>query len=250
MFRAMVNKAVDERDGQKVARRLREAILRLELRPGLVLDEADLAEQMEVSRTPVREAIIQLISDGLVQRHGRKAIVATMDFDEVPKLYDALLVSSRLIHRLAAEHRNDADLAAIREAMLEFEQSTDVSNGVERSEANLRFHLAISRAAHNRHFAAFYDSALLGTIRLARACFAQTSTVEYLGPTTREELAGHLAETERQHRVLYDAIAAQDVELADQLAVDHYVLTRNRVEKVLFRVDPAVEHFDLSVSAG
>ncbi|KGJ03199.1 GntR family transcriptional regulator (plasmid) [Paracoccus versutus] len=241
-----MNRSVDERDGQKVARKIREAILRLELRPGLVLDEADLAEQMEVSRTPVREAIIQLISDGLVQRHGRKAIVATMDFDEVPKLYDALLVSSRLIHRLAAEHRTDDDLAAIKKTMLAFERSKDVSNGVERSEANLQFHLAISRAAHNRYFSAFYDNALLGTIRLARACFAQVSTVEYLNPTTKEELAAHLAETERQHRALYAAIQACDIELADRLAVDHYVLTRNRVEKVLFRIDPAVEGLDLT----
>ena len=74
----------DERDGSKVARQIREAILRLELRPGAVLDEADLAATMNVSRTPVREAIIQLISDGLVERQGRKALVATLDFDEVP----------------------------------------------------------------------------------------------------------------------------------------------------------------------
>lgn len=242
----MEQRPVDERDGQKVARRLREAILRLELRPGVVLDEADLAERMEVSRTPVREAIIQLISDGLVQRQGRKAIVATMDFDEVPKLYDALLVSSRLIHRLAAEHRNDEDLAAIKKAMLEFEGSAGASNGVERSEANLRFHLAISIAAHNRYFSSFYDNVLLGTIRLARACFAQTSTVEYLNPATRDELAAHLKETERQHRLLYEVILAQDVELADRLAVEHYSLTRNRVEKVLFKSDPVIEGFDLS----
>lgn len=240
---------IDERDGQKIARMMREAILRLEMRPGLVLDEADLAEQMNVSRTPVREAIIQLISDGLVQRHGRKAIVATMDFDEVPKLYDALLVSSRLIHRLAAEHRSEDDLLALEKTMLAFEQSTDASNGVERSEANLQFHLVISRAARNRHFAAFYDGALLGTIRLARACFAQESTVEYLNPTTKEELAAHLAETERQHRAIFDAIKARDVELADRLAVDHYVLTRNRVEKVLFRSDRAIENLDLSRAA-
>lgn len=240
-----MNKAVDERDGQKVARKLREAILRLELRPGQTLDEVDLAERMEVSRTPVREAIIQLISDGLVQRHGRKAIVATMDFDEVPRLYDALLVSSRLINRLAAEHRTEADMQAIRKTMIAFENSRDITNGVERSEANLQFHLAISRAAHNRYFSGFYDNALLGTIRLARACFAQIATVEYLNPSTQEELAVHLAETERQHRALVDAIEAGDVELADSLAVDHYVLTRNRVEKVLFRIDPAVKDVDL-----
>lgn len=241
-----MNKSVDERDGQKVARMLRKAIVRLELQPGIVLDEAALAEQMNVSRTPVREAIIQLISDGLVQRHGRKAIVATMDFDEVPKLYDALLVSSRLIQRLAAEHRTQSDLKAMEKTMRAFEQSNDVTNGVERSEANLQFHLAISRASKNRYFSNFYDGVLLGTIRLARACFAHENNVEHLNPTAREELDAHLAETERQHRALFEAIRSQDVEMADQLAVDHYLLTRNRMEKVLFRTDPAIRKLDLS----
>ena len=64
-----MNKVADERDGQKVARKIREAILRLELRPGLTLDEADLAEQMNVSRTPVREAMQRLAREG--DREGR-----------------------------------------------------------------------------------------------------------------------------------------------------------------------------------
>jgi DNA-binding GntR family transcriptional regulator len=242
-----MKKKNEERESQKVASRLRDAILKLELRPGQVLDEAELADRMEVSRTPVREAIIQLISDGLVQRDGRKAIVATMDFDEVPKLYDALLVSSRLIQRLAAANRTDADLKAIESAMLDFESSPDISNGVERSEANMRFHLAISAAAGNRYFQAFYDSVFLSTIRLARACFAHESTAEYLHPSSKEDLAAHLAETERQHRVLFDAIRNRDVELADQLAIDHYVLTRDRVGKVLFRSDPVLEDLPLPV---
>lgn len=244
-----MDNSVDERDGQKVARKIRDAILRLELRPGLVLDEADLAQQMDVSRTPVREAIIQLISDGLVQRHGRKAIVATLDFDEVPKLYDALLVSSRLVQRMAAQYRTEADLAEIERHMLAFEQSTELTNGVERSEANLLFHTAISQAAHNRHFAAFYENALLGTIRLARACFAYESTVEYLHPTAKEESHAHLTKTELQHRQLFDAIKNQDVELADQLAVDHYELTRTRLEKVLFRTEPVIKNIDLTAKS-
>lgn len=244
-----MKKSVDERESQKVARRLRDAILKLELRPGVVLDEADLAEKMQVSRTPVREAIIHLISDGLVQRHGRKAIVATMDFDEVPKLYDALLVSSRLVQRLAAEHRTDADLKAIEAPMLDFEKISDTSNGVERSEANLRFHLAISAASGNRYFSSFYDGVLLGTIRLARACFAHESTAEYLHPSSKEDLAAHLKETERQHRVLFQAIKDRDVELADQLAIDHYILTRDRIGKVLFRTDRVIEDLPLPLEA-
>ncbi|MDN3718170.1 GntR family transcriptional regulator [Roseibium salinum] len=104
-----------DRSGSSPYRTLRERILTLELRPGSVLDEAGLSRQLEVSRTPIREAIIQLIADGLVVREGRSARVAPLDLDDIPPLYDALLISSRMIQRLAAEFRTEADLQVIRE---------------------------------------------------------------------------------------------------------------------------------------
>lgn len=223
---------MSERDGIKIARQLRDSILRLELRPGEGLDEADVASALGVSRTPVREAIIQLIADGLVVRDGRKAKVAPLDFDDVPKLYDALLISSRMIQRLAAENRTDRDLKDIEKQMRRFERSIEGSNGVERSEANLAFHVAISAGAKNRYFSAFYEQTLVGTIRLARACFANYA--EFGGTEESDELQAHLRETARQHRLIFDAIEAQDPERADELAIVHYRLTKQRTEKVLF----------------
>ena len=222
----------NERDGFRVTRALRESILRLELRPGEVLDEAELASTMSVSRTPIREAIIQLIADGLVVRDGRKAKVAPLDFDDVPKLYDALLVSSRMIHRLAAEHRTLQDVRAIEDQMLQFERSIVEGNGVLRSEANHAFHKCISAAAKNRYFSDFYDNTLLSTIRLARACFADPSEASENERT--DVLRKHLEETARQHRQIFQAIEAQDIEQADHLAVVHHQLTKERIKSVLF----------------
>lgn len=238
-----------ERDGVKVARQIRNAILRLEYRPGQGLDEAVLSEALGVSRTPVREAIIQLIADGLVVRDGRKAMVAPLDFDDVPKLYDALLFSSRMIHRLAATNRTRADLQAIKENLLWFERSAKESNGVERSEANLAFHQSISRAGNNRYFASFYEQALIGTIRLARACFANTSDAS--DDADAATLEAHLEETIRQHQLIYSAIEAQNVEESDATAVLHYDLTKARVEKVLFKGSPAFSGpIDLDLDGG
>lgn len=221
-----------ERDGKKVAHQIRDSILRLELRPGQGLDEAELSEALGVSRTPVREAIIQLIADGLVIREGRKAKVAPLDFDDVPKLFDALLISSRMIHRLAAKNRTMDDLQTIRHNLERFEQLIQAGNGVERSEANLVFHQCISAAADNRYFSMFYEQALIGTIRLARACFSKSRVSA--NATERDTLVAHLTETTRQHRLIYAAIKNQNVEEADQLAIQHYDLTRYRLEKVLF----------------
>ncbi len=220
-----------KRDGEIIARKLRDAILRLHYRPGQNLDEAELSETLGVSRTPVREAIIQLIADGLVVRDGRKARVAPLDLDDVPKLYDALLISSRMIQRLAAEKRTKRDLEAIRKARDRFEEASVNNNGVERSEANLAFHAAISSAAGNKYFQAFYDQVLIDTIRLARACFSD-QTAAHSGTDT--ELAAHLEETNRQHRLIYEAIENSDANEADRLAVMHHRLTTGRLKKVLF----------------
>ncbi len=221
-----------KRDGSKVFQTLGDSILRMELRPGTILDEADLASRLDVSRTPIREAIIKLIADGLVVRDGRKAKVAPLDFDEVPKLYDALLVSSRLVHRLAAEHRTDADLTLIYRHMMAFEACEIDGNGVMRSEANQRFHKAISQAAQNRYISDFYNRALVDTIRLARACFSNAQKTD--DPERDAELQRHLATTVGQHREIYQALADRDVAHADALAVKHYELTKNRMIKVLF----------------
>lgn len=221
---------MSERDGSRVTQILRDSILKLELRPGMILDEVEVATRLKVSRTPVREAIIQLVADGLVVREGRKAKVAPLDFDDVPKLYDALLISSRLVNRLAAENRTKRQLKEIARHMAVFEDATVHGNDVTRSEANHAFHTAISDATGNRHISAFYESALIGTLRLSRACFSNGYELVEDDKTLKD----HLAETVRQHTAIYAAIEERDVAAADKLAVDHYRLTKNRVIAVLF----------------
>ena len=219
------------RDGERIARQLRDSILRLQFRPGQNLDEAELSETLGVSRTPVREALIQLIAEGLVVRDGRKARVAPLDLDEVPKLYDALLISSRMIQRLAAQNRTDEDLESIRAARDRFEKATKQTNGVERSEANLEFHFAISRAARNKYFQVFYDQVLIDTIRMARASFSDRPLSD---ASFDPSLVSHLEETIRQHELIYSAIERADAAAADDLAVLHHKLTTDRLKKVLF----------------
>lgn len=225
---------MSERDAWKVARELRDAILRLELRPGRSLDEAALAESLSVSRTPVREAIIQLIADGLVVREGRSAKVAPLDFDDLPKLYDALLIASRVVHRLAAEKRTEDDLAKIAEQVGLFKEAVASGDGVGRSEANFAFHMAIANAADNRHFAAFYEQTLIGSIRIARACFAG-NTVD-----NEDDIREHLKETIRQHDLIFDAIVARDAEKSDEYATLHHNLTKQRIKRILFASSPVL----------
>lgn len=233
MANTIVNENERTRDGSKIFGVLREAILRLELAPGSVIDEANLGAQLRVSRTPIREAIIQLIAEGLVIRDGRTARVAPLDFNDVPRIYEALLVSSRMIHRLAAENRQGSDLERIHTAMLNFEQYLHQGNGVQRQDANVAFHMEIAKAAENDYFKEFYERMLITSSRLSRACFSNRERGQ-TGAGPDEELAAHIAETARQHRLMFDAIEAQDVEASDRLAVDHQKLSFDRLQRTMF----------------
>lgn len=221
-----MSKGTKDRNGNASYRTLRERILTLELRPGAVLDEAGLTQQLKVSRTPIREAIIQLIADGLVVREGRSARVAPLDIANIPPLYDALLVSSRMIQRLAAEFRTEADLEDIRERMKVFEDAVPSLRGAVLSDANFEFHLAISASANNRYFSDFYERVLTDTLRFNRACFSG----RFDGIDDTE---AHLSKTAKQHRATVKAIEDMDIEKADRLAVEHHRLARRRLEKVL-----------------
>lgn len=232
------------RDGTKALKILRNKILRLELRPGAVIDENALATALSMSRTPIREAIIQLISEGLAFRDGRVARVATLNFDEVPPLYDALLVASRMINRLAAEHRTHGDMEAIKAAHELFDEKMYGGDDIERQEANVHFHLAIARAAHNAYFYDFYQKVLSASSRLSRACFARADEqVNNYSPITESddpELHGHVTETSRQHALMVKAIGEQNVAAADELAVMHQELALGRIKRLLFSRSNAV----------
>ena len=228
----MTTKSIDQdsynRDGNNVFQHLREAILRIELQPGAIMDESSIAKQLNVSRTPVREALIQLIADGLAVRKWRIVAVAEMDLATIPPLYDALLISSRLVQRLAAEMRTEDELDLIHQKMIAFEEAISSLDGVMLTEANHQFHLAIATATANTYISAFYRSVLTETLRLNRICFSAN-------PYNDPHIKTHLAETARQHRIIFDAIRAQDIQTADELAIEHHKLTRSRIDALISR---------------
>src|SRR5579863_1494663 len=90
---------------------LRNEILTMKLAPGTHLDELGVAERFDVSRSPVREALVRLSAEGLVTiLPNRGNIVTPMDFGRVPEFLDALDLLQRVTTRLAALHRTAHDL--------------------------------------------------------------------------------------------------------------------------------------------
>lgn len=148
---------------------LRDMIIEDELPPGAHIPEAELCAQLGISRTPLREAIRVLVSEGLVTPLPRRgAIVATPTPEEIQGLLYALGAIESVCAPLACENLTDAEIAAIRrqhKAMLGHHARGQLK---EYYRANQAIHRAIVQGARNGFLAELYDS--LG-LRVLRARF-------------------------------------------------------------------------------
>jgi DNA-binding GntR family transcriptional regulator len=189
---------------------LRNEILALTLPPGQLLDESTLAERFDMSRSPVREALIRLAGEELVVTlSNRSTIVAPIEVATFPKYVEALDIAQRMNTRLAAALRTETDLKLIAKRQKAFEAAVGAGAHLEMSEANKQFHMAIAHAGKNPYLASFYERLLNQGQRMLHLHF------EYLERTHD----GYLLTDE--HNLMLEAIRAKDVERADELAHAH-----------------------------
>lgn len=195
---------------------LRDEILTLQLAPGTPLDEIGLSERFNLSRSPIREALVRLSADGLVSvLPNRSTIVSQMDFRRIPEFLDALDLLQRVTTRLAALNRTLAELIEIRTAQKAYEKAIAacVKNGTSQAmiEKNYDFHVTIARAGHNVYFADLYRRLLEEGRRMLHVHFEFQTLDEHL---TAEEIS-------RDHAEIVDAIEAKNANLAEELAHQH-----------------------------
>jgi len=167
-------------------------------KPGDRLVEADLALQLGVSRTPVREALQRLETQGMLTRDGRSLIVAALDHTQLSELYIVRSELEGLAARLAARHATDEEARVLRRMATE---DRALAGGDPRllSRANKRFHKQIHLASHNRFLVQQLD-----LVHRAMALMSNTS----LAAEGRDTAA--LAE----HDQIVAAIEARDPEAA------------------------------------
>ncbi|MGY5810787.1 GntR family transcriptional regulator [Rhizobium sp. LEGMi198b] len=189
---------------------LRSEILSLTLPPGQLLDEMTLAERFDMSRSPVREALIRLGGDELVVTlSNRSTIVAPIEVATFPKYVEALDIAQRMNTRLAAALRTETDLKLIAKRERAFAAAVKTGNHLAMSEANKEFHMAIAHAGKNQYLASFYHKLLSQGQRMLHLHF------EYLERTHE----GYLLTDE--HSLMLEAIRDKNVDLADELAHAH-----------------------------
>lgn len=186
---------------------LLERIVAGDLPPGTRLRQEALAEELGVSRTPLREALVRLASEGLVDfMPNRGATVALRDFTDMQQAWRARLVIEPGAARLAAERREAASIELLREIV---GRQRMVAGDLTTSFAlNREFHLTLVRASGNVHLVQFAD--LLWLTRIGVPIFARQAR-------NREQILGWADE----HEAITEAVAAGQGARAERLTRDH-----------------------------
>ena len=172
--------------------------------PGDRLVESELAERFGVSRTPIREALQRLETQGVLSRDGRSMVVASLDHDQLGELYVVRAELEGLAARLAAQHAAPEEVALMRE-MVEDDHKL-LGNPKALSRANKRFHRQIHLASHNRY--------LVQQLEMVHRTMALLATTTF-------EAEGRDVEGLEEHRQIVEGIAQRDGDAAYQALRNH-----------------------------
>lgn len=189
---------------------LREAIVAGVLGPGERLMEIQLAEEMGVSRTPVREAIRKLELEGFVVMIPRKgAYVAGVSYKDVTDVFEIRAALEGLAAGLAAEKITDEEIEHLEE-VLHHEKGTLTLEEMVQSDTD--FHALLYKASRNERLIN-----ILANLREQIQRFRTTSLA----------VPGRLRYAIQEHRAIVDAVIQHDVEEAQSLATAHIETAAN-----------------------
>jgi DNA-binding GntR family transcriptional regulator len=133
---------------------LADEIVSGQLEPGAPLDETELAKRFRVSRTPVREALRQLVASGLVDaRAHRGAVVAHPDSERLAGMFEAMAELEALCAGMAAERMTAAERHALQSLHEQLRSISHLGDPQRFHEVNEAFHNAIYAGAHNAYLA-------------------------------------------------------------------------------------------------
>lgn len=202
----------------EVYRRLRQAIVKGEHRPNARLIEAELAEQLQVSRTPIRDSLLRLAGEGLVLSRRRGWVVREHTAEEIAEIYGVRLALEGYAARLAATIGDDAALDKIRS--VHERGAADQSRGARERlvDDNDDLHDAIVDAA--------------GNMRL-KASISQTCEYYFNHRVADLYSDEEAAQSIASHDVVVGAILARDADAAEAAMRAHIAealtLIRNKI---------------------
>ena len=207
LSRFMKDSPTHGRATETVTDALVEAIISGYLPPGTWLREGEVAAELHVSRTPVREALRRLADAGLAVKHAHQGtVVAGVSVEDVIALYAVREPLEATVARFSATRRTDRVVADLRAAQQRMSDAAERDDAESMAAANLAFHRVMSDATGNVYLQRFM-------LQIENALRRLPSTT-YSSPSRRRTV---LAE----HGAIIEAIDAGDADAASQAAALH-----------------------------
>ena len=189
---------------ETVYRMLLEKIVSGAYPPGYALSIREVSLQLQVSRTPVKEAFTRLVYDGYVELlPNRCFIVARISTTEVLELLEVREALERSSAFYAAQRRTDEDIAEM-QRILEHHRSIPADEVEEMCLWDKRFHMAIAKATYNQQMYTTLERVFEKLTRISL-------------PITRDRASDSV----RQHEAIYSAIRISNADLAQRMMSDH-----------------------------
>lgn len=180
------------------------------LLPGAILDEEALARRFDVSRTPVREAMLQLIQNGLVEKGARRsARVRGLDLFDLIQVFEAISELEGLCARFAARRATEDELAELQRSHEEALPYLEARDEDKYSTSGRQFHFLIIKAAHNEFLVETTNKLALHT-----------------RPYRRFQLGrkGRMEANNADHAAILDAILRRDEDEAFERMREHVMV--------------------------
>jgi DNA-binding GntR family transcriptional regulator len=200
---------------------LRRRILSMEMKPGAVVDETQLAAEFGLSRPPVRELLRQMAAEGYLELEPNRAPrVSAMGYDALRSFFQAAPLVYVATSQLAAERATAADVATLREIQRRFQAAIAAGDIDMRVHWNDQFHLEIGKIASNAYLMPSLRRVLLDHARLGKIFYR---------PSPPADMQRDMATAVHQHDLIIDAIERRDTAGVSELVRAHMDLSRRRM---------------------
>lgn len=206
-----INLKVEDRDTLhlKVCNVLRKAILNGDFKPGERLKQSELAEQLGVSRMPVREALRKLESEGLVILEPHKgAIVKSIQIEDVREIYELRAKLESMAIEQSMAYFDEEDYKQLKELVEKMENTDDIEQYVQ---LNIEFHQLLIKKCPWQRLLSFIETLWNG--------FPQE---------TPHFLSGQTERSKEEHRKILSAILAGNKKQASDALAKHILNTGSK----------------------
>lgn len=223
-----------ERIADRLRKVMEDEIVTGLLAPGARLDEVSLATRFAVSRTPIREALNQLSTSGLIEMRPRRgAIVTPVTTEDLVEMFETMAEMEAVCGRLATRRMSDVERRDLLSAHAACRQAVETGDTELYYEQNVHFHRVIYTGCHNRFLA--------NEVRQLRR---RLRAYRRLQLRVRGRIAGSFGE----HEAIVEAIVAGDEARAEEALRAHIMIQGERFNDLLMSVSALQKAGEQSVS--